>query len=161
MPPVIWKKAEDLLKFEGLYVFGGLLKDGTINEKLYILALMNDPENKNKMKLVWKNEDELHIKGRAPTGRFDHAMQKLNNTLVVFGGKKMNKDKAFAESIYVLQLSSLTWTRLQQASGLPNQFHVGFSEFSHILIGDDCCAGKFDQAHNSKILIFGGIDKDF
>ena len=31
IPFVQWKKAEDLLKFEGMYIFGGLHNDGKIN----------------------------------------------------------------------------------------------------------------------------------
>ena len=61
VPSVVWKKAEDLLKFEGLYVFGGLFKDGSTNDKLHILTLQNDYDNHNRMKFVWKSDEILDI----------------------------------------------------------------------------------------------------
>lgn len=45
IPFVKWKKAEDLLKFEGMYIFGGLHNDSSINNRLYILSLQNDYSN--------------------------------------------------------------------------------------------------------------------
>jgi len=64
------------------------------------------------MCLRWKSEDELDIKGKPPTGRYDHEMKKFKNTLIVFGGRKINRETPFSKGIYLLQLSSLTWVKL-------------------------------------------------
>lgn len=40
IPPVDWKKAEIKIAYEGLYIFGGNLPDGNINDKIYILAIV-------------------------------------------------------------------------------------------------------------------------
>jgi len=86
------------------------------------------------MCLRWKSEDELDIKGKPPTGRYDHEMKKFKNTLIVFGGRKINRETPFSKGIYLLQLSSLTWVKLQQASGLCHQLDFNVSEFTSILI---------------------------
>ena len=74
IPFVKWKKAEDLLKFEGMYIFGGLHDDSSINNKLYILCLQNEYQNQNRMRFRWKSEDELDFEGIPPKGRYDHGM---------------------------------------------------------------------------------------
>lgn len=134
IPCVEWKKAEDLLKFEGLYIFGGLKKDNSINNKLYILSLQNNYERRNKMGFRWKSEDELDIKGKPPKGRYDHAMKKFKNTIMIFGGRKISHSSPFSKGIYILQLASLTWIKLRQASGLPHQLSLSSSEFTSILV---------------------------
>ena len=101
-----------MILIEGMYIFGGLKEDSSINDKLYILSLTNVYENQNKMCLKWKSCDELDIKGKPPTGRYDHEMKKLKNTILVYGGRKINREKPFCESIFLLQLSSLTWVKV-------------------------------------------------
>ena len=162
VPCVEWKKAEDLLKFEGLYIFGGLKKDNSINNKLYILALQNNYERRNKMSFRWKSEDEMDIKGKAPKGRYDHAMKKFKNTIMIFGGRKISRSSPFSKGIYILQLVSLTWIKLQQASGLPHQLYLGSSEFTSILVRNNKTQkGNGDVPQEFKMLIFGGIDENF
>jgi hypothetical protein len=89
------------------------------------------------MCLSWKSEDELCIAGKSPSGRYDHEMKKFKNTLILFGGRKINRDKPFSSGIYILQLSTLTWIKLQQASGLANRLFFNVSEFSSIIIKND------------------------
>ena len=114
------------------------------------------------MRFRWKSDDELDIEGVPPKGRYDHAMQRFKNTIIIFGGRKVNKDHPFASSIYLLQLSSLTWVKLQRASPLPDQLPLHFSEFTNILVPHKqrphC---QDDPPHDERILIFGGIDSNF
>jgi hypothetical protein len=114
------------------------------------------------MRFHWKSEDELLFEGVPPNGRYDHGMQRFKNTIVIFGGRKVNRDHAFASSIWVLQLSSLTWIKLQRASSLPSQLSLNFSEFTHILVPHQQRANcQDDPPYDAKILIFGGIDSNF
>ena len=66
------------------------------------------------MRFRWKADDELdlNIVGKAPNGRYDHGMQQFKNTIIIFGGRKINRDDPFSTSIYILQLQQLTWIRL-------------------------------------------------
>jgi hypothetical protein len=72
------------------------------------------------MRFRWKSGDQLDFDGVPPKGRYDHGMQRFKNTIIIFGGRKSNRDHPFASSIYLLQLASLTWVKLQTASSLAN-----------------------------------------
>lgn len=48
---------------------------------------------------------EMKPTGRAPSGRYDHAVVKIKNYVVVFGGRRLpteSKDNMFDDSIYLL-----------------------------------------------------------
>lgn len=55
---------------------------------------------------------EHKIVGRPPRGRYDHAMQRFKNTIVLFGGRKLGINDAFATNIYLLRLDTLMWTKV-------------------------------------------------
>lgn len=39
-------------------------------------------------------------------------MIQYKDSIVLFGGRKLNKEAPFADSVYLLGLGDLTWTRL-------------------------------------------------
>ena len=102
-----------------MYIFGGILANGNVNEKLYILCVVPLSINNTRYKLEWICEDDLPLtpQGKGPQGRYDHAMLKFNNNLVVFGGRKLNKGSPFADSIYILRLDSFDWIKVHQNRG--------------------------------------------
>ena len=88
------------------------------------------------MKLKWLSEDELDIKpkGKAPQGRYDHGMVRYGNHIVIFGGRKLNKDAPFADSVYLLGLSDLTWTKLSLNTKLHSNCMFLRSEFTYAVV---------------------------
>ena len=121
IPPIEWHRAEEMIRYEGLYIFGGILNDGNISNKLYILMLI--PKNKgtyDEFKLEWKSEDDLpkdmQPTGQGPQGRYDHGMKKIGNNIIIFGGRKLNQENPFADSLYILKLDKLVWTRMKKKS---------------------------------------------
>ena len=78
------------------------------------------------MKLKWKSQDELEMSGQPPQGRYDHGMQRFNNAIILFGGRKMNSDHPFASSIYLLELSNLTWIKLRKKGSPQNMLRSEF-----------------------------------
>jgi len=90
IPSIDWRKAEDLIKYEGMYVFGGLKPDGSVNKKLYLLAFVPRSKRSSEYKLEWIDCDDLDSppQGKSPDGRFDHGMVKFRNNIVVFGGRR-------------------------------------------------------------------------
>ena len=66
---------------EGFYIFGGLLKEGVVNDQLYCLKLVDWKgsfgNEQGIMKFEWKTQEQLGVSGNLPGGRFDHAMQRF------------------------------------------------------------------------------------
>jgi len=118
IPGINWKKASDIIKYEGLYIFGGVLANGNINEKLKILCFVPKDRRSERIeyKLEFKSQEELELKptGRPPQGRYDHGMLKFSNSLVVFGGRKLNRESPFSDSVYMLKLDTMIWTKVKQ-----------------------------------------------
>lgn len=77
-------------------------------------------------------------------------MIKFRNQLVILGGRKVNMERPFPDSVYLLQLDSLEWVRLANSS--PDQV-LRRSEFAAAVVPTSC--------GNQEILIFGGIDENF
>lgn len=114
MPHIDWTAADEMLKYEGMYIFGGLLPGGVVNHKLYMLRLVfcNSTQKANKLRLQWTDQDELEIQGAPPKGRVDHGFQRYKNNIILFGGKYSQSGNDYATSLYLLQLDSLTWVKL-------------------------------------------------
>ena len=85
---------------------------------MYILAILPKKNEKKNNCLQFKCLDEMEPKptGKPPSGRYDHALVKIKNYLVVFGGrvlstkKTSNFKKMFDDTIFLLQLDTLVWT---------------------------------------------------
>ena len=126
-------KAKFDIKYEGIYIFGGL--DGTFKEtnNLYILHCFRNP-------LVLF---EPKIKGTPPSPR-QMATMNVNNILnyiIIYGGKNINQ--VFGD-IYILDIMNFQWISVK-------------------LFGTDIktqisghCAGII----NNKLYVFGGSDED-
>ena len=134
------------------------MANGNINEKLKILCFVpKDPRSKESAyKLEFKCQDELEVKptGRGPQGRYDHGMLKFSNSLVVFGGRKLNRESPFSESVYMLKLDTMIWTKVKQSQGPSPPIKFFRSEFSYATVknffenndGSLVEGGKFDPA---------------
>lgn len=99
IPPVDWRKAEEMIQYEGVYIFGGIhrrYKDiiAETNDKLYILAVLpsDDDPKTNELKFRCIDDMEVKPKGRPPSGRYDHAILKIRNYVAIFGGRKLPND---------------------------------------------------------------------
>ena len=68
-PEVEWNHTRNHIEIEGLYVFGGMLSDGSAQNELYILEL-------GKCCLEWQRGSEI-CKGKPPAARFDHTVNKV------------------------------------------------------------------------------------
>ena len=85
---------------------------------MYILAILPSKTEKNVSNLQFKCLDDLEMKpqGKPPTGRYDHAVVKIRNYVAIIGGRRLaseTKNQMFDDSIYLLQLDNLVWTRLK------------------------------------------------
>ena len=51
-----------------MYIFGGLQPDGSVSDKLFILAAVKANSKSDILKLEWLSQDKIdcRIKGRAP-----------------------------------------------------------------------------------------------
>ena len=77
IPNINWSTAEEMIKYEGMYIFGGLLRDGTVSDQLFILQI--EPNSTDKSNLystlgTWKSQSELKITGKGPSARYDHGL---------------------------------------------------------------------------------------
>ena len=121
------------IKYEGIYIFGGL--DGTFKEtnNLYILHCFRNP-------LVLF---EPKIKGAPPSPR-QMATMNLNNILnyiIIYGGKNINQ--VFGD-IFVLDIMNFQWINVELFGT-----NIKTKISGH-------CAGII----NNKLYVFGGSDED-
>lgn len=125
-PEPDWAKVDQNLLLEGLFLFGGQTADGEASSGLYILRPL-------KKGLTWQNGDSLCQGGQGPEARYDHSMCRVRENLVVLGGRTRTE---FITSVYLLDLSSLVWTRitLKQDESQMNKLALERAEFS--------CAGS-------------------
>ena len=102
-----------MIKFEGVYMFGGVFGDSeasrVLNDQVYFLALGQGEEHR------WKI---LKTSGKPPEGRFHHGMHfyEKGNYLIVFGGRRFANhnpnqipQSLFVSSISLLRLDSVEW----------------------------------------------------
>ena len=121
------------IKYEGIYIFGGL--DGTFKEtnNLYILHCFRNP-------LVLF---EPKIKGTPPSPR-QMATMNVNNILnyiIIYGGKNINQ--VFGD-IFVLDIMNFQWIKVELFGT-----NIKTKISGH-------CAGII----NNKLYVFGGSDED-
>ena len=123
-------------------MFGGQTANGEATGELYVLRFSTKG-------VFWQNGSTL-CKGKGPEARFDHTMERLRDNLVVFGGRNRTE---FIPSVYLLELGTLTWNRIQLKGGEDGDAFKNVLERAEF-----SCAGS---RYEDRIFIFGGINKSF
>ena len=82
-----------------MFMYGGQLSNGEASDDLWVLRSL-------KKGLSWVNGDKI-CEGQGPGPRFDHAMCRLRDNLVVIGGRNRF---SFVPSVYLLDICSLIWS---------------------------------------------------
>ena len=110
---------------------------------------------------TWKSQNELSITGKGPSARYDHGLQRFKNNLIVFGGRRQIREAPFAQSIYVLKLSNMQWSKLKRnTQDLSNCLCFQGSEFCQALVQNEQ-EKQGETGSDLKLLVFGGIDANF
>ena len=118
---------------KGIYLFGGLMASGSVNQDLWVFNFGESP--------IWK---KAQTSGKMPVARHSHTAEVLKKYLIVFGGRN---DAEFAgtrdlvRDIGVLDLYSMTWQTLSAEGDIPK------ARWGH-------CSCVYEN----KLIIFGGID---
>eukprot|EP00347_Sterkiella_histriomuscorum_P019572 403341123 len=129
------------IRYEGIYFFGGKLKNGFLSNTLRFLRT-------GKKQLEWQT---LDTKGKQPCARYSHSMEfsEEQSLIVVFGGRcdlqtRSSSGQQVLNDIWVLLLSTLIWCEVQAIGQKPQE------RFSHCstIVG-------------TQLIIFGGIHKNF
>ena len=101
LPELDWTKVDQNIAKEGFYMFGGQNSNGDAVNDLWIL----EADHKQKG-FQWVNRNTM-ICGSPPDARFDHTMDRLQELLVIVGGRSKT---AFIDTVYTLDLEKLIWT---------------------------------------------------
>ena len=114
-------KPKHTIKYEGVYMFGGLFVDASgermLNGKLYFLPFGSDKSNR------WK---EIYTQGKSPEPRFHHAMHyfEAGNYLVLLGGRRLANpaptvilNSEFVDEICLLKMETMEWKRVKHTNG--------------------------------------------
>ena len=135
------KPPSSVIKFEGIYFFGGMRQNGDLIQKLYILMIGQNP-------MKWMSPQAIiDMNGPSPPGMIGHSMMynPILNILTVFGGRNDQyspiNSECFFNSVWMLKLGTLQWVKLS-AEGLPPSVRYGHAS----------CAV------DSKIFVFGGLN---
>ena len=132
------KDKKDLLviKYEGIYIFGGINEYGEACNQLYILAFGNNP-----LTVVKANVD-----GKAPSERYSCSMNYYSdlNIIVVYGGRNI---EAFND-IFILDVINLNWIEADLFGGenRPRAEHVGVIDGNKLFIFGGCSENGFLSA---------------
>lgn len=117
-------------KQEGVYIFGGLNQQGNALSRLLVMTLGDlNP------KLI-----EPKTKGLPPEPRYDYGMCRWRNIIVIHGGRNDEMIPHIYSDCYLLNLTSLYWTRALVSEG-----------------SDRCCHELVPRG-TSQLWIFGGKD---
>ncbi len=123
-------------------MFGGQLANGEASGELYVLRAM-------KKGLFWQHGSKL-CQGKAPEARFDHAMHRIRDNLIIMGGRNRT---CFLPTVHLLELTQLMWTNISlKISPERPQAKTAFERAEFAVAG---------SRHENKIYIFGGVDKNF
>ena len=100
-PPLDWAKVDQNLKMEGMFMYGGQTSNGEASSDLWVLRSL-------KKGLNWVRGDKI-CEGKGPGPRFDHAMCRLRENLVILGGRNRFQ---FVSSVYLLDIERLVWSQI-------------------------------------------------
>lgn len=134
------KDKKDLLviKYEGVYIFGGINEYGEACNQLYILAFGNNP-----LTVVKANVD-----GKAPPERYSCSMNYFSdlNIIVVYGGRGRTMEAL--NDIFILDVINFNWIEAELFGGenQPRAEHVGVIDGSKLLIFGGCSETGFLSA---------------
>ena len=132
------KDKKDLLviKYEGIYIFGGINEYGEACNQLFILVFGNNP-----LTVVKANVD-----GKAPPERYSCSMNYYSdlNIIVVYGGRNIG---AFND-IFILDVIHLNWIEADLFGGenRPRAEHVGVIDGNKLFIFGGCSENGFLSA---------------
>jgi hypothetical protein len=100
-------KPSDYKKLLGVYLYGGMRSDGSLNEHLYVLKT-------GQYALSW---DVVPTKGQPPAARFMHTMSysQVLNIIAIYGGRSNSHNtplQCFSD-LHILTLDTLTWATVE------------------------------------------------
>jgi hypothetical protein len=139
-PEIPQSKDNKKLKYEGIYLFGGIDEERNYKNELTIVKIGKKPLEKITPKIT----------GNGPCPRA-HARMNFYpdlNILIIHGGRNDKMKKSFFGDFYLLDCENYHWTRLSTFDGVTKD--------SNFLRADHCSV-----IYKNKLLIFGGNNADF
>lgn len=127
-----------MIKYEGLYFFGGINEIGYSTNKLSVVTF-------SKKYLHW---DVIETSGKQPLSRYGHSMHMIPwmNCLLLFGGRhegdmlKPDPRPTLLNDLWILKLQNLEWGKVVAKGDPPEAVYAHWSEI-----------------YGSQIFIFGGL----
>lgn len=136
------------IKYEGIYIFGGITEEGKCSDSLYIMI---------RGKILYMTKIN-NYKGLPPSPRCQCSMnyyEKLH-FLIIFGGRNENdiKNGPFLNDFYIFDLELLEWTRL-----IAYMNGINANIVTNLLTRR---ASYCSEIVDNELIIFGGYnDKEF
>jgi hypothetical protein len=123
------------IKHEGIYIFGGIDKDGNCNNEIRIIKVGKRP-------LEWIKPD---ISGMPPVPRCSASISFYEEmeVLILHGGKNNKDSKLVYDDFYILDLHNLTWIKVNIFDKIPKPR------------SEHCSLVMFN-----KLILFGGINAE-
>ena len=137
--PDINDNSLNIIKYKGLYIFGGKTKeDGGLTNDLWILVMGQKP-------FTWTKANTV---GKPPSPRYFHSMDYYEkaNYLIIHGGRNDDLSQTSAlDDTFILDLEHFEWFKVQLYSNSDN-FKV-ISRYGHK-----------STIFSNKLIIFGGMN---
>ena len=107
-----WGEAQELIKYEGFYMFGGRTQFGEALAQLLIIQVSQDQKtNKAKFKVI-----TAQTTGRQPPARYSHSINYLSklSLVAIYGGRDdAIHDYSIFDDLWVIKLHSLEYVKVQ------------------------------------------------
>lgn len=130
LPEISLKNDAKKIKYEGVYIFGGVTEDNICSNEIYCLKIGKKP-------VTWI---KLETKGYIPP-RYGCSMNLHNNWLIIHGGKNDKSENFYFSDTYLFDIMTFTWFEITISGSKPLSRHF------HSAV-----------VHGSNLIIFGGMD---
>ncbi|MCQ2819106.1 MAG: kelch repeat-containing protein [archaeon] len=137
------------IKFEGIYIFGGMTEEGKCTNALYLI------QTGKVLSMVKINEI---LKGQGPCARCQASVNYFDklNILIIYGGKNdLDKYRGpFMNDFFALDLENLVWIKIKT---YYNELDPREEEFG---ISMTKRAGHCAEVVDNELIIFGGYNEN-
>lgn len=131
--PEMPKIAVNKIKFEGVYIFGGIDREGNCNNDLRILKIGKKP-------LEWIKPNTIGSSPQPRQSSFIGFYEELD-ILILHGGRNDQTSDVYLNDTYILDLYTFNWIKINVFENVPKPR----AEFSAIV-------------QSNKLIIFGGTN---
>ena len=139
-----WGEAQDLIKYEGFYMFGGRDEHGIAHNSLYIFSVAQEAFSGNAIFTITQPQ----MKGQAPPARHSHTMNYISKLgfVVIYGGRNDDLPSSpILSDLWLICLANMEYYRvLIGGCNLPNP---------------RCCHTSF--VLGSELVICGGLGEGY